>query len=194
MLRFLYISYISEPWGVIPFELIQGVTHSAVWAAACSYIAHNTPPELRTSAQGVLSFIHNGAGRACGTIFGGIFSTRYGTGAVLRGYGFSCIFVLIGFTIVCFYHRDKGFTSDLTPAEDPHQVAQEMSHLAPHGVPGNPTIVRTASNANLTDHHKSNPTYSTHHGNLDLPVVVEGTVYNYKLEFFKLDSNIRNNF
>ena len=78
VLRFLYISYIREPWGVIPFELIQGVTHSAVWAAACSYIAHNTPPELRVSAQGVLSFIHNGAGRACGTIFGGIFSTYYG--------------------------------------------------------------------------------------------------------------------
>lgn len=79
VLRFLYISYIREPWGVIPFELIQGVTHSAVWAAACSYIAHNTPPELRVSAQGVLSFIHNGAGRACGTIFGGVFSTYYGT-------------------------------------------------------------------------------------------------------------------
>jgi MFS family permease len=78
VLRFLYISYIQEPWGVIPFELIQGVTHSAVWAAACSYIAHNTPPELRVSAQGVLSFIHNGAGRACGTIFGGLFSTYYG--------------------------------------------------------------------------------------------------------------------
>lgn len=78
VLRFLYISYIREPWGVIPFELIQGVTHSAVWAASCSYIAHNTPPELRVSAQGVLSFIHNGAGRACGTIFGGVFSTYYG--------------------------------------------------------------------------------------------------------------------
>ena len=59
-------------------EWMIGVTHSAVWAAACSYIAHNTPPELRVSAQGVLTFVHNGAGRACGTIIGGIFSTAYG--------------------------------------------------------------------------------------------------------------------
>ena len=59
-------------------DAIVGVTHSAVWAAACSYIAHNTPPELRVSAQGVLTFVHNGAGRACGTIIGGIFSTAYG--------------------------------------------------------------------------------------------------------------------
>ncbi|XP_057375576.1 major facilitator superfamily domain-containing protein 6-like [Daphnia carinata] len=172
VLRFLYISYIREPWGVIPFELIQGVTHSAVWAAACSYIAHNTPPELRVSAQGVLSFVHNGAGRACGTIFGGLFSTYYGTTAVLRGYGFACIFVLVGFVLVCFYHRGKGLTTDLTPAEDPHQVAAEMAHLAPHGVPGNPTIVRTASTANL-ENSASKPTlnYNTSHGNLDIPHV-----------------------
>lgn len=90
VLRFLYISYIREPWGVIPFELIQGVTHSAVWAAACSYIAHNTPPELRVSAQGVLSFIHNGAGRACGTIFGGLFSTYYGRNCFLFIFLFKC--------------------------------------------------------------------------------------------------------
>ncbi|EFX62423.1 hypothetical protein DAPPUDRAFT_120249 [Daphnia pulex] len=118
VLRFLYISYIQEPWGVIPFELIQGTT------------------------------------------------------AVLRGYGFACIFVLVGFCLVCFYHRGKGLTADLTPAEDPHQVAAEMAHLAPHGVPGNPTIVRTASTANL-DHSNSKATlnYNTSHGNLDIPTL-----------------------
>jgi len=159
ILRFLYISYIQSPWGVIPFELIQGVTHSAVWAAACSYIAHNTPPELRVSAQGVLTFVHNGAGRACGTIIGGIFSTAYGTTAVLRGYGFACIVVLIAFVALNFYQRDKGFSADFTPADDPHQVAQEMAHLAPHGVPGNPTIVRNPSNINLDSMGPKSPVY-----------------------------------
>lgn len=159
ILRFLYISYIQSPWGVIPFELIQGVTHSAVWAAACSYIAHNTPPELRVSAQGVLTFVHNGAGRACGTIIGGIFSTAYGTTSVLRGYGFACVFVLIGFVVLNFYQRDKGFSADFSPAEDPHQVAQEMAHLAPHGVPGNPTIVRNPSNINLENMGPKSPVF-----------------------------------
>jgi hypothetical protein len=91
---------------------------------------------------------------------------------VLRGYGFACIFVLVGFCLVCFYHRGKGLTADLTPAEDPHQVAAEMAHLAPHGVPGNPTIVRTASTANL-DHSNSKATlnYNTSHDNLDIPTL-----------------------
>lgn len=54
VLRFLYISWLTNPWWVLPFEFVQGVTHAAVWAACCSYIAHATPPRLRSSAQGVL--------------------------------------------------------------------------------------------------------------------------------------------
>lgn len=54
VLRFLYIAWLSDPWWVLPFEFVQGVTHAAVWAACCSYIAHGAPPGLRSSAQGVL--------------------------------------------------------------------------------------------------------------------------------------------
>jgi len=32
----------------------SGITHAAVWAACCSFIAHNTDEALRPSAQGVL--------------------------------------------------------------------------------------------------------------------------------------------
>lgn len=54
VVRFLYISWLTLPWWVLPFEFVQGVTHAAVWAACCSYIAHGSPPNLRSSAQGVL--------------------------------------------------------------------------------------------------------------------------------------------
>lgn len=54
VLRFLYIAWLTNPWWVLPFEFVQGVTHAAVWAACCSYIAHQAPPGLRSSAQGVL--------------------------------------------------------------------------------------------------------------------------------------------
>lgn len=78
VIRFLYISYLTNPWFVLPFELIQGITHAAVWAACCSYIAHNTPPQLRSSAQGVLQGIHHGLGRGCGAVIGGMFVASYG--------------------------------------------------------------------------------------------------------------------
>lgn len=122
VLRFLYISYLSNPWMVLPFELMQGITHAAVWAASCSYIAHNTPKHLRASAQGVLQGIHHGLGRGCGAIIGGIFVTYYGTTNTFRWYGICCFFVLCLFVFVNFYRKEQGFISDLPPTEDPHQV------------------------------------------------------------------------
>ncbi|XP_046998233.1 major facilitator superfamily domain-containing protein 6 [Schistocerca americana] len=173
ILRFLYISWLTTPWWVLPFEFMQGITHAAVWAACCSYIAHNTPQELRSSAQGVLQGIHHGLGRGCGAVIGGIFVNYFGTRATFRGYGIICIFVLAAFVFINFYRKDSGFVSDLPPTEDPHQVAEETAHLAPHGVPSNP-IPRALSSTRLhelgnSDQAGYGATYQTSGGNLDVP-------------------------
>ncbi|XP_031825774.1 major facilitator superfamily domain-containing protein 6 jef isoform X2 [Nomia melanderi] len=171
VLRFLYISWLTKPWWVLPFEFIQGITHAAVWAACCSYIAHNTPPQLRTSAQGVLQGIHHGLGRGCGAVIGGMFVDAYGTTATFRAYGLFCLVVLGGFVFINFYRKDTGFVSDLPQTEDPHQVA-EATHLAPHGVPSN-AIPRALSSTRL--HELANQdtgygaTYQTTGGNLGVP-------------------------
>lgn len=122
IIRFLYISYLRNPWWVLPFEFMQGITHAACWAACCSYIAHNTPQHLRTSAQGVLQGLHHGLGRGCGAVFGGIFVTYFGSTATFRGYGIVCIFVLAAFIFINFYRKEQGFISEIPTTEDPHQV------------------------------------------------------------------------
>ncbi|XP_057668772.1 major facilitator superfamily domain-containing protein 6 isoform X1 [Diorhabda carinulata] len=149
-LRFLYISWLTNPWWVLPFEFMQGITHAAVWAACCSYIAHNTPIELRSSAQGVLQGIHHGLGRGCGAVIGGIFVSSFGSTATFRGYGIICLVVLGAFIFINFYRVDQGFVSDLPQTEDPRQVAEETSHLAPHGVPSNP-LPRALSSTKLQE-------------------------------------------
>ncbi|XP_066598677.1 major facilitator superfamily domain-containing protein 6 isoform X2 [Prorops nasuta] len=156
VLRFLYISWLKNPWWVLPFEFIQGITHAAVWAACCSYIAHNTPPQLRSSAQGVLQGLHHGLGRGCGAVIGGMFVAGYGTTATFRGYGLICAVVLMAFIFINFYRKDTGFVSDLPQTEDPHQVA-EATHLAPHGVPSN-AIPRALSSNRL--HELANQEHS----------------------------------
>ncbi|ALC41797.1 CG12858 [Drosophila busckii] len=172
VLRFLYISYLTNPWMVLPFELMQGITHAAVWAASCSYIAHNTPKHLRASSQGVLQGIHHGLGRGCGAIIGGMFVTYYGTTATFRWYGIACLFVLGLFIFINFYRKEQGFISEIPVTEDPHQVAEETSHLAPHGVPSNP-IPRALSNSRLNEMNPNGgpygSTYQTTGGNLDIP-------------------------
>ncbi|KAF7997037.1 hypothetical protein HCN44_005314 [Aphidius gifuensis] len=170
IIRFLYISYLTNPWFVLPFELIQGITHAAVWAACCSYIAHNTPPQLRSSAQGVLQGLHHGLGRGCGAVIGGMFVASYGSTATFRAYGLLCAVVLAAFIFINFYRKDEGFVADLPQTEDPHQVA-EATHLAPHGVPSN-AIPRALSSSRLHEMAQEpsyGATYQTAGGNLGVP-------------------------
>lgn len=135
-IRFLYISFITWPWLVLPFEFVQGITHAAIWAACCSFITHNTDAKLRSSAQGFLQGIHHGFGKFCGAVFGGMLIKTNGTVAVFRAYGFTCLVVLVIFVAVNFYNRNEGgLTGDLPEDVDPRTVEDVGSHLAPHGVP-----------------------------------------------------------
>lgn len=92
--------------------------------------------------------IHHGFGRGCGAVIGGIFVNYFGSTSTFRGYGLCCLLVLIAFAFINFYRVDQGFVSDIPTTEDPRQVAEETSHLAPHGVPSNP-IPRALSSTKL---------------------------------------------
>ena len=63
---------------ILRLLMFSGMTHAAVWAAACSYIMASTEPELRSSAQGVMQGIYQGLGRGCGSILGGVVIHRFG--------------------------------------------------------------------------------------------------------------------
>jgi len=136
VIRFIYISFITWPWLVLPFEFLQGITHAAVWAACCSFISHNTDAELRPSMQSFLQGIHHGFGRFCGAVFGGLLIKEHGSTMVFRMYGLVCAGMLVLFTLVNFYNmKEGGFSTDLGEDIDPRNV-MESEHLAPHGVPG----------------------------------------------------------
>ncbi|CAG2180455.1 unnamed protein product, partial [Oppiella nova] len=152
--RFLYISWLTNPWWVLPFELIQGVTHATVWAAACSYITQHTEPQLRSSTQGVLQGLHHGLGRGCGSIIGGMFVNRWGTQITFRLYGVLSIVVLGAFIHVNYYKPKEGYKFY---EEDTDQVVMDSaSALAPHGVPTNP-INRSHSRSNIQQQSPDQP-------------------------------------
>ncbi|KAM3960107.1 major facilitator superfamily domain-containing protein 6 jef [Aphomia sociella] len=153
VLRFLYIAWLEDPWWVLPFEFVQGVTHAAVWAACCSYIAHGAPPRLRSSAQGVLQGLHHGLGRGCGAVLGGVAVAKWGTTRTFAGYGLLCAVALAAFAFVNF--RGEPVEEDVAADEEARAVA-EAGVLAPHGVPSNP-LPRALSSTRLADlaHHDS---------------------------------------
>ena len=102
-----------------------GITHAAVWAACCSFIAHNTDAELRSSAQSFLQGLHHGFGRFCGAVFGGMLIKSHGTVLVFRIYGLVCAVFLILFILVNFYNRSEGkLSADLPDDVDPRKVSR----------------------------------------------------------------------
>ncbi|KRX42819.1 Major facilitator superfamily domain-containing protein 6 [Trichinella sp. T8] len=127
--RFLYISWLRDPWWVLPFEFIQGLTHAAVWAAATSYISLATPPQFKSSAQGLLQGLHHGLGRGCGALFGGLIITYTGTQLMFRAYGFSCL-VILGI----FYAVNRFMSGDGIKYHS-EAFLDEQHTLAPHGIP-----------------------------------------------------------
>ncbi|XP_023215518.1 major facilitator superfamily domain-containing protein 6-like [Centruroides sculpturatus] len=165
--RFLYISWLTDPWWVLPFEFIQGITHAAVWAACCSYITQATPSKLRSSAQGVLQGIHHGLGKGCGAIIGGLFVNSFGTRVTFRGYGFACLIVLFLFILINYYRRDKGFTS-FQDEHEPDTILEETSHLAPHGVPANP-MAKSLSRQNMQEKSQDIYEYQSTGNSLSVP-------------------------
>ena len=100
LIRFLYISFLTDPWLVLPLEILQGVTHAAVWAACTSYVGRIAPPGYATSAQGILQGLHHGLGRGCGAIIGGVLIHKFGTNVTFRAYGIASLCILILFAVV----------------------------------------------------------------------------------------------
>ncbi|XP_069839620.1 major facilitator superfamily domain-containing protein 6 isoform X2 [Dendropsophus ebraccatus] len=98
--RYLYISYMDNAWTVLPMEVLQGVTHAAVWAACISYLSAAVPPALRTSAQGILQGLHLGLGRGCGAMIGGVLVNFFGAAETFRGIGMASLVILLLFALI----------------------------------------------------------------------------------------------
>uniref|UniRef100_A0A8C0H4W6 Major facilitator superfamily associated domain-containing protein n=1 Tax=Chelonoidis abingdonii TaxID=106734 RepID=A0A8C0H4W6_CHEAB len=84
---------ILKPW-------VGCVTHAAIWAACISYLSAAVPPELRTSAQGILQGLHLGLGRGCGAMIGGVLVNYLGAAATFRGIGMACLVILLLFALI----------------------------------------------------------------------------------------------
>ncbi|XP_078407992.1 major facilitator superfamily domain-containing protein 6-B [Cetorhinus maximus] len=138
--RYLYISYLENAWYVLPMEVLQGVTHAAVWAACISYLSAAVPPALRTSTQGILQGLHLGLGRGCGAMVGGVMVNAFGAPETFRGIGMASLMILLLFALIQWL---------AVPDED-----EEKKMLAERiPVPSSPVPIATID---LVQHHSDN--------------------------------------
>jgi MFS-type transporter involved in bile tolerance (Atg22 family) len=90
--RFLVLSMLSNPWMVLPLQVVQGdllllspiqvfvvgVSLATVWASASSYISLTAPEHLKSKAQFLLLLLYHGFGKGLGTILGGLIISSTG--------------------------------------------------------------------------------------------------------------------
>lgn len=71
-LRFVVFAVIENPWIVLPFEVLQGITFAGIWSVYTSYLCASVPSEYLGTLQGFLHGVYWGLGSGTGHMIGGI--------------------------------------------------------------------------------------------------------------------------
>lgn len=83
VLRFVWYATLTDPRWTMPMELLHGAQFAFGWAASTQYVASLLPPELSSSAQGLLSAVQWGLGSAAGSLAGGYIFNELGGRALM---------------------------------------------------------------------------------------------------------------
>ena len=70
-MRALLVSVLTNPWWVLPLQLLHGFTFAGTWTAGVALAKEHSPEGLETTGQSLFSFAYNGVGGLSGSIVGG---------------------------------------------------------------------------------------------------------------------------
>jgi MFS family permease len=76
--RLCYYAFLTNPYYVLPCELLHGITFAASWAASIEYADSIAPPGMSATLQGLLTGIYWGLGSGCGALLGGVLYANFG--------------------------------------------------------------------------------------------------------------------
>ncbi|XP_055708633.1 major facilitator superfamily domain-containing protein 6 isoform X2 [Phlebotomus papatasi] len=94
-LRFLLYSALTNPWWVLPIELLNGVTFGIFYSTMASYASIVAPPGTEATLQGLVGAVFEGVGVSMGSFIGGIAFDRIGGSLTFRWFGIGAL-VLLG--------------------------------------------------------------------------------------------------
>jgi MFS_1 like family len=97
VVRVVAYSFVTNPWFVLPFEALHGLTFAAGWAAGVEQSARSAPETLKNSAQSIFSSVYMGAGNFIAAFFGGLIYRTYSAPVLFRS-----VAVLLGATTAVY--------------------------------------------------------------------------------------------
>ncbi|BFZ14796.1 hypothetical protein BsWGS_17835 [Bradybaena similaris] len=93
-IRYLVLSFLTNPWMALPVEVLHGVTYSLFWAAASSTASMVAPPGTQASSQGLAGAMYWDLGRGMGIVLAGQLLQLFGARWTFRAYSLLCVSVL----------------------------------------------------------------------------------------------------
>ena len=151
-IRFISISYLVDPWLILPLDILQGFAHAGVWAALTSYLGRAAPPGYRAAVQGILQGFYYGLGRAVGAIVGGILSHSLGTDRTFRYYGYGNFPILILLYVIVKWSLQKEKCKD----EEGKEATEESCDV------GTPIHAKSHNSDLSFDASRQNQSHQTH--------------------------------
>ncbi|KAG8179138.1 hypothetical protein JTE90_015328 [Oedothorax gibbosus] len=70
--RFLFYSYLQDPWLTLPMEVVHGLTYGLFYAATTSYAKLSAEPGTEATTQSILFSTHEGLGGGLGCVIAGL--------------------------------------------------------------------------------------------------------------------------
>jgi len=125
-IRLMCYSLLTNPWYVLPIELLNGLTLGVYWSAMASYAYIVAPPGTASTVQGIFSAIFEGIGTSIGSLLGGVIFQTYGGVVLFRSMGLFALITGVLFSLSNLF-LDKVFPKDDSVAEVAEYSSEEES-------------------------------------------------------------------
>ncbi|KAG8180690.1 hypothetical protein JTE90_006248 [Oedothorax gibbosus] len=76
--RFLFYSYLENPWLVLPMEIVHGFTYGIFYPAVASFAKLSSKPGTEATTQSILFSTHEGLGAGLGCVLAGLGFDHFG--------------------------------------------------------------------------------------------------------------------
>ncbi len=90
--RLLCYSLLTNPWYVLPIELLNGLTLGVYWSTSASFAYMVAPPGSASTLQGIFGAVFEGIGTSTGSMLGSFIFRSYGGAVAFRSFG---VYVLV---------------------------------------------------------------------------------------------------
>lgn len=104
VVRWSLNAWVTDPVLLLGIQALHGITFGAWWIAAATYVDEHAPPQIRASAQGLLSVVSYGIGGIVATVIGATIGEHMGSPAQFQ----TCAgLALCAFALLLVIHRGE---------------------------------------------------------------------------------------